>query len=287
MATLVGALLAPPVFNALTALGRSSPRWSLLREWEFESVVGRCVLICLVLALPWVIRAAGFRSWRELGWHGREDWGRFGRAFALGALTMLGLFVLGWLGGAYTVRLEAALTRPGTWISYLAGAVVVGLLEETLFRGFYHRSLLRVCGAWTAASLGSFWFALVHFAKPFTEIGVVHARPLDGLRLVGDAFPLDHATEHYLPLALTLWVMGLVLCRLADAPGGLARAAGLHAGWVLVMRAGILVWDRNLAQAPGWYGPSDLISKSWAALLFALLWLAVGEWRRRTRPPTG
>jgi membrane protease YdiL (CAAX protease family) len=164
----------------------------------------------------------------------------------------------------------------------LAGAVVVGLLEETLFRGFYYGGLRRILGSWPAALISSVWFAVLHFAKPFIREGVIVAKWNDGLLLIAECFPTVHGTDRYVPFLLTLFVMGLVLCRAYERDGSLFRAAGLHAGWVLGMRWGMYLWDRVVGPTPGWFGPSDLISKSWATFFLAVAWLIAGELRSKT-----
>ena len=281
LAVLLGGALAPWAFNGLTALGRARPALSFLRELEFESVLGRCVLVSLILVLPAVLRLSGLRSWRDLGWPAGTRASAFFRPFAWGAGTLLALFFLGWALGAYDLRVEPRAWKPGSVLMIVAGALVVGVIEESLFRGFYYGSLRRVGGPWTAALVSSLWFAAVHFAQPFARIGVVHAGPLDGLRMIGDCFYLDHHFDHYVPFILTLFVMGLALCRATERTGSLHRAAGLHAGWVLSMRWGIYLWDRVELPSPGWFGGSDLVSKSWVAFFFALLWWGWEERRAR------
>ena len=67
--------------------------------------------------------------------------------------------------------------------------------------------------------------------------------------------------------------MGLVLCRAVERYGPSARrrpARRLGAGHAL----GHFLWDRVELPSPGWFGGSDLISKSWVALPLALAWWA-------------
>lgn len=273
-AMLGGALLCPWIFNAITAHGRANPSRAFLRELEFESTFSRCILVLVVIGLPFTLRAAGIRSWSALGWPRTGDGvRRFGRAMLFGALSLLGLFLAGWAGGAYTLRVEPDAFRAGEITMILLGAVLVGLIEETLFRGFYYKGLRRVAGGVVSALLGSAWFAVLHFAKPFVRAGVVHAEWNDGLLLLADCFHTGHVAEHYVPFILTLFVMGLTLCRMTEVDGTLHRAAGLHAGWVVVIRWGMLVWDRPELPTPGFFGGSDLISKSWACFFFACAWL--------------
>ncbi len=287
---LVSALAAPWVFRLLVGLARRGLAPVSLRDLEFESVAARCVLVGLVLvglAGAWRARATALRA---VGW-GRAPvpLRQAGCGFLLGACAMALLWLVGWAGGAFTWTLPGA-SAFGRWPLLLLGALIVGLVEETLFRGILFGALRRSSGFWLAALLSSAAYSLVHFMNPEPLVGVAHAHWDSGLRLLGSLFHWPHAHYHYFPMMLTLLVLGLGLCRLFEAFGTLYAAMGLHAGVVFVMRAGEDFFARQVEGWPFWYGGLEGVPKSYAALLMAcavcgLLWFGTaGAIRARNEP---
>ena len=165
---------------------RATPRWGgaarpfFLRELEFESVLGRCVLASLLLALPvcYAFRACVPGA----TWAGRRRGGGALRPGLCGGapVSLLALFLLGWALGAYDVRVEP--TTPGgpARCFMVWGRWWLGGSRNPSFVAFTTARSAAIGGPWTAALVSSVWFAVVHFAQPFARIGVVHATSLTG-----------------------------------------------------------------------------------------------------------
>lgn len=270
-AILLGCLLSPPLFNWLTALGRNNAQLNELlglRDLEFDSVTTRLILILVVLGLWPAIRI------------GRIPRIRFGdRAFfppglAFGLVSMTLLMGLGFVLGAYNFELDPELRRVSEWLEMILGALIIGVLEEFLFRGLVFKTLRRATRFWPAAAIGSAFFAIVHFAKPEQLVGTVFGHRDSGLQLAESMFYMGHEAWHYFPFMLTLFVMGLVLCRVVERTGSIWYAIGLHAGWVFAMRLGGYLVEADKEASFAWlYGPSDVIGKSYAALLLLIVFL--------------
>jgi len=270
-AILLGCLISPYLFNWLTALGRSNPGLNDvlgLRDLEFDSVTTRSILILVVIGLWPAIRL------------GRIPRIRFGdRAYlppglALGLVSMTLLMGMGFILRAYSFDLDPELRRVSEWLEMIFGALLIGLLEEFLFRGLVFKTLRRATRFWPAAAIASAFFAIVHFAKPEQLVGTVYGHRDAGLQLAESMFYFGHEAWHYFPFMLTLFVMGLVLCRVVERTGSIWYAIGLHAGWVFAMRlGGYLVAAEPEASFAWLYGPSDVIGKSYAALLLLIVFL--------------
>ena len=120
-----------------------------------------------------IIVAPGFLKWSGLA--DLSKWGlpampgratRIGRGCWLGMGTLAVLLLIGWAGRAYTIRVPPFGTLLYTVVWYAIGALIVGLFEETIFRGGIFGSLRRCSGYWSAAIVSSLFFAAVHFARP-------------------------------------------------------------------------------------------------------------------------
>ncbi len=234
-----GALAAPVLFRMLLALGRAHDSLHGLRDLTFESVAARAVLImAVVLAVP-MARWSGFRTWRSVGvpLNGRMAGPGLLAGLLLGLVSIAAIVAGAVLAGPYEWRMPSALPALlGAVLGGLATGIAVSLIEEVLFRGYLYRALA-AAGHWVSILAGSALFSLIHFADPMSGTGIVHPGPLDGLWLIPGIFPFSGASIHYLPYGITLFVMGVVLCRLACVQGHIWGAIGLHAGWVWGLQA--------------------------------------------------
>lgn len=126
--------------------------------------------------------------------------------FSLAVLSLV--FVFGCQLGCGLCKLEIANLKsvPSTLFSVMLVALLVGGIEELVFRGFLFSQLAQDYSVISAAVISSLVFALLHLIWEQRE------------------------TTPQLP---GLWLMGmvLVLARFTDH-GSLGLAWGLHAGWV-------------------------------------------------------
>lgn len=286
---LITLAVSPPVFNLVTRLGRSADAFAYLRDAEFEKVISRMALIVFALVLFVIARRAGIRSWSDVGLPPRRDKLRLiGYGWLAGFLSMAALFALGFMVGAYTPDATAGaglIIRRA--LSYGLGGFAVGYIEEILFRGMLYRSLRSALSFGGAVLLSSALFACIHFIRPDAPIGVVHGHAFSGWALLPSIFVPGGMLDDYLPFALTLFFMGIALCAIYEWTGHLYVVIGLHAGWVLLLRTGKYLLDRNTDVAPLLYGSNDNIAKSLAALLLAMLFAAVSVWLARRRRSPG
>ena len=280
-----GCVLGPHLFNALTALGRSSSNFEGLRELSLVSVVSRIVLITMVLGLYPCLRAIGRSNIAII----YKDTQRGGlsvllRGVGLGCLSMAVLFAVGLAVGAYRFSPDPEFFSVLEWLEILIGAFLVGWIEEFLIRGLIFRSF-RARFAFLPTAIGlSALFAALHFIQPEPVIDEVYAHWASGFALLSHAFYGGHALHHYYPFALNLFLMGFVLCTVVERFGLLRMCIGLHAGWVLTMRLGTLSLERVDSTYVGLFGHSALPGKTFSATIMLLLFLlAVSLWPCKNR----
>jgi uncharacterized protein len=285
---LLGGLLAGPVYNLVLWVGRNFQSLESLRDVEFERVASRCVLIVFLLSAAFVSRKVGMRGWRGIGFLPDRNWWRLaGAGLLIGSVATASIFLTGWALGAYGLRDVLEHGAIGKSVVYFGGALLVGVIEEGLFRGVLFGALRRGIGFWGGAVIASLIFSSVHFAKPRPPVGTVYGHWHSGLDLISHMFNTVDLGPQFFPLALTLFFLGMVLCAFYQRTGSLYFSIGLHAGLVWLMRIGGYFFERNGARLPWLFGDSDAVSKSYIALFVLGGGMAVSLWLARGRADGG
>src|SRR5688500_11900833 len=142
------ALLAPWLHHALEALGYTG----IL----FRRVVARCLLILALLGLWPLIRVLGIRSFAEIGWRRYPKMPRdLATGLAIGSTLLILAAGISLAVGASEFDASRDASR---WLkqifSALTTAIIVSILEETLFRGAIYAALQRtwntLAALWTS-----------------------------------------------------------------------------------------------------------------------------------------
>jgi len=225
-------LLSSPLLRALHAAGAGGA--------TLEEVTLR-TLELTAIALTFPLLAV-------LGGGGRAAWGvppcarvagRVGAGVLLGIASLLPVCLVLF---NLDVRVMHVDIEPDLawWLSVLARAVlpavVVALMEELWFRGGLFTVLERCGGRVTALWAGAGVYAAAHFLDvpetlPAGEEGAVPVLSILG-RAVASVFHLEN-----LDAFVALLVAGLALGLVRLRQGHVALAIGIHAGWVLTIKA--------------------------------------------------
>ena len=280
----LGALLAAPVFNFVLWLGRTFQSLENLRDVEFERVASRCVLIVLILSSVPVFRRAGMRDWRGIGFLPDRNWWKLaGLGLLIGSAATAGIFFGGWALGTYEIRETLEHGAIEKSVVYFVGALLVGVIEEGLFRGMFFGALRRSIGFWGGVVIASLIYSAVHFAKPRPSVGTVYGHWYSGLDLIPHMFNTVDLGPRFFPLALTLFFLGMGFCAFYQRTGSLYFSIGLHAGFVWLMRIGGYFFERNEARLSWFFGDSDVVSESYIALFVVGIFTAASIWLARGR----
>lgn len=277
------ALAAPWVYHGVQALGASWPAFAGLADAPFHRVVNRCVLGLALAGLWPLLRALGVRRWRDLGW---TLAGTPGRDFALGlGVSLLGLALV----AATALATGARAWRPereagevaGHLLRALSAAVVVAVIEETLFRGALFRALRREGPFALAAAVTAAVYAWVHFFERPPRPETVG--PWTGFAALGLMLRGFTHWDSLVPGWLTLFVVGWVLARAVESRGSLWLALGLHAGWIFWIKSYGFWTAERLPGAARWLGSSKL-TDGWLALAVVLASGLLIRWIPSTAP---
>lgn len=270
-----GCLLAPPLYWAGQAALDAGWLPDSLRKFGFAKYFNRAILIAALVGLWPFLRSLSVRSVAELGLAANpRRWSDLGVGFALGA---------GGLGLVAALMLfagEASLRSPTPWGKLgpvAVTAVVVALVEESLFRGAL-LGVLRRTLAWPAAlAFLSVLFGAVHFIRPRPGAqAITDVSWGSGFELLPGSFwqfgEPSLVAGGLVTLTLVGWALGYTVVRTRS----LYAAIGLHAGWVFALRGFTSLTQRT--GEPGLWLGRDLVTGLAAVCLVAVTCLALVPW---------
>lgn len=169
-----------------------------------------------------------------------------------------------------------------TWVTWIVSivkvfftALLIGVIEETFFRGFVFSKLKRAFGGvLPAVLLTSFFYSLIHFIsgkKPFIGPDPVFK---DSLLLMAAPFESLLHWQDYWAGAIGLFIFGVVLNFLYLRTRSLYSCIGLHAGCVFFIKLDGLFAD-SLSAGNLFWGTSKMYdgAAGWAALFSLLFFL--------------
>jgi membrane protease YdiL (CAAX protease family) len=274
-------LTAPLVKGVVEWLQPAFPLLALLDPdtadgtYDFGRIYRRLLLLLTLLLGTIGRKWLGPISLRGIG-TGSRPGRQLGSGFVLGGFSLtlfLTIFVL--MG-----ERSLAPAAPAGWSwrasRALASAGVVGVMEETIFRGYLLGGFLRDGSRLGAVVWSSTLFSAVHFLRapvrvtPGFDLGVGFQALVAHLRPLGQP-------EVFFPF-IGLLLLGVVLAYAYLWADSLPFAIGLHAGWVfLVMTAGLLLQEPMGIE--WWYGKQGVLARpvGWTILLLMVpllrLWI--------------
>ncbi len=197
-----------PVAAVLAMFNDNARNWQPNSPLQPDQKLPRLVSLYLLAPLVvWGVSWLTNTSFSDYGFIGHISiLGSLGLGFGLGVLSLAVVFLFQWWLGWCTFQgANIKLVRP-ILLPILLIALLVGGIEELVFRGFLFTELNHDYPIWAAAAVSSLIFAFLHLIWEQVET---------------------------IPQLPGLWLMGmvLVLARFVDS-GSLGLAWGLHAGWV-------------------------------------------------------
>lgn len=280
---LVAAILSPAVYWLVQAWDGVWPSATshFLADQPFPRYFDRLRLGVAIALLPWLLKVSGLRSLGELGWR-RPTAGAVDYSLHWLAGTSFSVLLVFGQIAFLPIALEARFVWGGTTqaaLALLPGAVLVGMIEETLFRGIVLRLFLT---AWpvAAATWGSaLFFALVHFKVPGGFVSAAGPAVLwwSGGEIARHTL-LTVWTNVDPILLVNLTLYGAILNLLFRRTGSLWVCAGFHSGSVFA----ILVhkkWHNLWAVPDSLWGSESLTDGLAATILLVLI-----VWRLGWKP---
>ncbi len=263
---------APALFHLLLMTGRRYEALTSLRNIPFETFLARYVVICFVIGLIPLARLIK-TYWRAaFGLVQMERWGQaMWVGWRFGVLSVAAILFVAWAFGAYTWEPVSTTRLIGRLVVYGIGSFLIGVIEEVFFRGALFGALRQVIRWVPAAIATSVFFAAMHFISPEHPAGIAHAHWYSGFALLPHIFFRTSDLSHYWPFAINLFLVGLILCALYQRHGHVYYLIGLHAGWVIAMQAGRLLFELQPGLDSWFWGTSTNVARSWLATMMLSL----------------
>jgi membrane protease YdiL (CAAX protease family) len=261
LAAAAAAVIAPFAARALAAGGYRFP---------FARIFDRVVMATMAAMMVLWARPLRIVPLLRRGFAGPLDnLGKLARGLAVAAAVIVLLTVLGAaFGGRDTTRAGEALARAP---KYVAGAILIAIIEEGFFRAFVLGGMLEDFGRYGALALSSAVYALAHLVRSPARFYLAGFDAAAGFHNLGASLTqLTHPLAA-LPALVGLFLLGLALGEAFLLTGNVYFSAGLHAGLVI----GVKLWPYGGAAGAGpphWiagYGRPALVTgaAAWAISL--------------------
>ncbi len=160
--------------------------------------------------------------------------------FVYGMIIMLIIEVLLLLLGIHEIdtsrSISIALFMERLTKAILAG-LLIGLVEESIFRGALFTGLYKQTGAVVTVFFSSLVYSAVHFIRYRDLPGDTDIGWLTGIGMMPEAFRRFHEWS-IVDYFLTLFIFGVLLGLLRLKHRGIAACIGVHAGIVMLIKLG-------------------------------------------------
>ena len=277
---LFAAVLSPLVFWGMAAWVEASPNALniYLAEKSFPRYFDRLRWLAVLLCLPWLMKRCSLWSWSRLGFAPTERaWGDFLRWMVLGLVLLLVVVVLQFNFGNVDSITSMTVSEVGILIfSGLLSGLLVGFLEETVFRGIVFRIFYTALRPIPAAVICSLLFAALHFKKIPETVWSVDSVVSAASGLEMAFWTLFSVTQTFDPQHfVTLFLVGLVLTLVFMRTRSLWSCWGMHAGWVWLLAVSSSQYQVGDGSGTGFLGTQRLID-GWltpSLLAGAVVWL--------------
>ncbi|WP_295385689.1 CPBP family intramembrane glutamic endopeptidase [uncultured Thiodictyon sp.] len=162
----------------------------------------------------------------------------------------------------------------------LLGGLLIGVLEETFFRGALFSAIRRREGWVAAAVFPAALYALVHFLKPGHLPAGMAFDWSGAFYMVSHVF-VDGLRWQNLDSLAALFVAGVLLALVRERTGHIGWCIGLHAGWVWLIQTTRALTDANPdAQLSFLVGSYDefigVLTMAWVGVVTLAYWYWTG-----------
>ena len=266
---IIGALLAVPLHALLQPMV----------EVRLDRLVTRAPLLIALFTLYPLLKFLGvanrqalgyaipsYRFRRDLGWGILAGIGMLAPLLAM--LLVLNLRVFKPDLGGDELELTLALVQG------LLSGLIIGVTEETFFRGAIYSTTARTAPVGQAIILSSLLYAALHFVR--IRYPVADPEWFSGLLVLGQALAQGLTPALIMDSFFALFAAGVLLAMIRAHRGNIALCIGIHAGWVLsiALIKHTTVVNRNAEHAflVGHYdGVIGYLSLVWLSLMIGLV----------------
>lgn len=288
---LLAAILSPPIFWGISewATAAPNPLNTYLAEKSFPRYFDRLRWLAVLLALPWLIRRCGLWSLGALGLAPTERaWREFIRWAGLGLTLLLVIVAVQFsLGVIHSINAMAGLELAILIFSGLLSGLLVGFLEEVVFRGVIFRIFYTALRPLPAAVFSSLLFASLHFKKIPTSIWPEDSPVTTTSGLEVAFWTLFSVAQTFdLQRFLTLFLVGFVLTIVFVRERSLWACWGMHAAWVWLLTVNPALYQVSDTAGTSFFGTQRLVDGWLTPSLLLVIALSLYLSQRVPIPPS-
>lgn len=209
---------------------------SYLASNPYPKFFDRSRWLSILLLLPYLFAQCRITSWKAVGFS-RPALATSARWFVSGIAMIFVIYGYNTASGAFSFFWDARLIASKIDDAILA-ALLIGTLEEIVFRGLVFRMFYTAFNPLAAIVLSSAFFAALHFKTPAfslgeiapSQVGIAEASQI----AVGTAIAVF--TEFDFKYLLAIFLVGVVLHQVFLLANNLWASVALHAGWVFTIK---------------------------------------------------
>jgi uncharacterized protein len=275
------ALLAPWIYRFAQWVATDIPALEKIAENPFYRYANRCLILLALVGLWPFLKSLGIHSWRDLGFAPlRSHWRTASAGFFVGFSSLALLAGLVILFGARIIDFRhSGSALAGELLGAIFTAVIVAILEESLYRGALFGALRKIHSWQFALITSSAIYALLHFfAKPEPPVSI---NWLSGFTTIAGMLAGFVELQKLVPGFLNLFIVGVILGFAFQRTGNLYFSIGLHAGWIFWLKSYGLVTSKA-ARTDFWIWGGKKMIDGWIATAILLTVLALLLVRHKT-----
>jgi uncharacterized protein len=272
-----GALLAPLLHALVSWASEPLPFLEKLAYQPFHRYVNRCFLVLAIIGL-WPLSRLARLSSTEAGWSRNSLWKRMlftGLCVGFASLALPVIMCVGtgqrlweWHGDIGHIAKHFG--------NAVGAAVLVSVLEESVFRGVLFGTLRKHGSLFVAALFSSSVYALVHFFERSRHEGDVVWS--SGLAIFPKMLRGFADWQVVIPGFFSLLVAGLILASAVHATRSLYFSIGVHAAWIFWLKTFGFFTQAAPDGNPWMWGTAKLIDGWFALLALLFTWWLLVKW---------
>lgn len=250
-------------------------------DTSFERALSRSILVCAVLLFYPALKLLKLPDFSSIGFPTSSFKTHLFKAWSIGILMLLPISIF-FIECGYRIwePLAAApyLSPFLTIISAVIAGCIIGLIEETLFRGLMQTVLAKNIGIIVTLVCVNFIYSSVHFLTIPEDTVVTTMQWYSGFSMFLAAFtPLTYVSEIW-DSWLALFAAGVLLSIVRIRTNNLLWCIGIHAGWVTHIKIFKAFTDRDSDANCVWLtGSYDRyvgeLSLIWIVLILLCWWV--------------
>lgn len=273
----ISCVLTPQVKRLFLVLAPHAAFFEKLAEYELHRILSRVVMVVGVVYLVCMRKKLFQKDGPFVSLKGtRRDVKLFWLAFAAGVVSLVMHVVCSVWFGARALDFDGF-----TWyglarkmVRGLCGAAAIGIIEEFFFRGLLFGALAKRFSVKRAVIISSAVYACMHFFRP-KDISIADETAFwSGFAVLGQIIT-PFLTSEFLVESVGLFLVGSCLALGYHYTRSLYFAAGLHAGWVWVIKVDGFIVDRTIESQIKWWGSSQMVGGTLTWLLLAVILLLI------------